>query len=160
MTTTGLPTSKHLSISNASAHSSLMLRNPTTISLQLPRLPLLPLLLSLQASHPLFNELLLPRLVFASFVVVMMRKTIWFNRISTWVSKNARTTMTVGATDRGPEHRYRVKHSFILCGHRSADELASGSCQATCRLEDRSVHRTPCWKPAKLPEPLIQYWLL
>ncbi|TVY66741.1 hypothetical protein Focb16_v010603 [Fusarium oxysporum f. sp. cubense] len=82
-----------------------MLRNPTTISLQLPRLPLLPLLLSLQASHPLFNELLLPRLVFASFVVVMMRKTIWFNRISTWVSKNARTTMTVGATDRGPEHR-------------------------------------------------------
>ncbi|EGU87179.1 hypothetical protein FOXB_02296, partial [Fusarium oxysporum f. sp. conglutinans Fo5176] len=85
-----------------------MLRNPTTISLQLPRLPLLPLLLSLQASHPLFNELLLPRLVFASFVVVMMRKTIWFNRISTWVSKNARTTMTVGATDRGPEHRYRT----------------------------------------------------
>ncbi|KAI3584881.1 hypothetical protein IWW34DRAFT_783311 [Fusarium oxysporum f. sp. albedinis] len=124
-----------------------MLRDPTTISLQLPRLPLLPLLpllLSLQASHPLFNELLLPRLVFASFVVVMMRKTIWFNRISTWVSKNARTTMTVGATDRGPEHRYRVKHSFILCGHRSADELASGSCQATCRLEDRSVH-PPFW---------------
>ncbi|KAH7204113.1 hypothetical protein DER44DRAFT_747574 [Fusarium oxysporum] len=82
-----------------------MLRNPTTVSLQVPRLPLLPLLLSLQASHPLFNELLLPRLVFASFVVVMISKTIWFNRISTWVSKNARTTMTVGATDRGPEHR-------------------------------------------------------
>ncbi|KAF5639097.1 hypothetical protein F25303_7463 [Fusarium sp. NRRL 25303] len=29
---------------------------------------------------------------------------LWFNRVSAWVSKSAKTTMAVGGTDRGPEH--------------------------------------------------------